>query len=90
MPRSPAAQFACGEVMEHLRKPVFVEELPELLPIVVVRKQVFDPGKARGGRGGESVQKTDFVEHHRQVRSEFRHVSPRPRIGVGETRASLQ
>ncbi len=69
---------ACREVVEHLHEPVLVEELPQLLPVVLVRKQIFDPGKARGGGRGKSVQKTDFVEHHRQVGSEFRHVSPRP------------
>ena len=50
--RGPVAR---GQVVQHLHELVFRQLLPEHVPVVIVRKQVFDAFEACFGGGGEAV-----------------------------------
>ena len=73
MPRSPAPQLPAGRLCRTCVKPCSSSRPPDLRCVVVVRKEVFDAGKARAPRGREPVEESDLVEEHRQVGGEFRH-----------------
>lgn len=68
--------IAGRQVMQNDREVMAPYLLGDLILVVVLRELELDRAKTGPGGGPEALQESDLGEHHGQVGSEFRHLTP--------------